>query len=95
MRMLEAEWRCHRCDHLLAGAHDILRVLLTQGSDADLDHKKTALIPFVKEIVPVVDKQRQVLEITPPKGLIEATTTAMKSRRQRQKLVKGAERTQT
>ena len=32
---------------------------------------KTILIPFVKEIVPMVDLEQKRLEITPPKGLIE------------------------
>lgn len=32
---------------------------------------KTILIPFVKEIVPMVDLQQKRLEITPPKGLLE------------------------
>lgn len=35
---------------------------------------KTLLIPFVKEIVPVVDLQNRRLEITPPQGLIESQT---------------------
>lgn len=32
---------------------------------------KTILIPFVKEIVPMVDLQQKRLEITPPKGLLD------------------------
>ncbi|HBR00701.1 MULTISPECIES: ribosome maturation factor RimM [unclassified Roseofilum] len=32
---------------------------------------KTVLIPFVKEIVPVVDLEKGKIEITPPEGLIE------------------------
>ncbi|MDJ1168888.1 ribosome maturation factor RimM [Roseofilum sp. BLCC_M154] len=32
---------------------------------------KTILIPFVQEIVPVVDLQKGRIEITPPEGLIE------------------------
>jgi 16S rRNA processing protein RimM len=31
----------------------------------------TVLIPFVKEIVPVVDLEQKRIEITPPPGLIE------------------------
>ena len=34
------------------------------------NHKKV-LIPFVKEIVPLVDKKNNFLIITPPKGLLE------------------------
>lgn len=33
--------------------------------------KKTVLIPFVEEIVPVVDFDRKRIEINPPKGLID------------------------
>ncbi|MCJ8279194.1 MAG: ribosome maturation factor RimM, partial [Rivularia sp. ALOHA_DT_140] len=32
---------------------------------------KTVLIPFVKEIVPVVDLEAGRIEITPPDGLLE------------------------
>ena len=35
---------------------------------------KTVLIPFVKDIVPVVDLENRRLEITPPQGLIESQT---------------------
>ncbi|BBD56647.1 ribosome maturation factor RimM [Planktothrix agardhii] len=33
----------------------------------------TVLIPFVKEIVPIVDLEQKRIEITPPPGLIEET----------------------
>lgn len=36
-----------------------------------LDGQVTALVPFVKPIVPVVDTVQQRLEITPPDGLID------------------------
>ncbi|MEB3341138.1 ribosome maturation factor RimM [Okeania sp.] len=32
---------------------------------------KNILIPFVKEIVPIVDFEKNIIEITPPEGLIE------------------------
>ena len=35
-------------------------------------------MPFVKEMVPVVDREQRVLEISPPEGLIEATTSTAK-----------------
>lgn len=34
-------------------------------------HQKPVLIPFVKEIVPVVDLKNKRIEITPPPGLLE------------------------
>ena len=36
-----------------------------------LKNKKKVLIPFVQEIVPLVDKKNNFLVITPPKGLLE------------------------
>ena len=36
-----------------------------------LKNKKKVLIPFVKEIVPVIDLENNFLIITPPKGLLE------------------------
>jgi len=36
-----------------------------------LDNNKEVLIPFVKEIVPVVDIKNQFIIITPPLGLLE------------------------
>ena len=37
-----------------------------------------ALVPVSQEMVPVVDRVRRVLEISPPEGLIEATTSTAK-----------------
>jgi len=36
-----------------------------------LKNKKQVLIPFVKEIVPLIDKKNKFLILTPPKGLLE------------------------
>ena len=36
-----------------------------------LNNKKEVLIPFVKEIVPVIDIRKKFLIINPPKGLLE------------------------
>ena len=36
-----------------------------------LKNNKEVLIPFVKEIVPVVDIKNQFIVITPPSGLLE------------------------
>lgn len=47
-----------------AAGNDLLEVKY-QGQD------KTVLIPFVEEIVPIVDLNQRRVEITPPKGLVE------------------------
>jgi len=36
-----------------------------------LKNKKEVLIPFVKEIVPVVDIKKQFIVLNPPSGLLE------------------------
>ncbi|MEI6380921.1 MAG: ribosome maturation factor RimM [Cyanobacteriota bacterium ELA615] len=51
-------------DIIFAG-QDILEVKPIQGANY--------LIPFVKEIVPVVDLVNKKIEINPPKGLLEIT----------------------
>lgn len=54
--------------NLIAAGNDLLEVELdNKGKDT----KKTVLIPFVKEIVPVVDIENKRVEITPPEGLLE------------------------
>ena len=54
--------------NLIAAGNDLLEVALdNKGKDT----KKTVLIPFVKEIVPVVDIENKRAEITPPEGLLE------------------------
>ena len=59
-----------------------MRIQLDESADQPADQPKppvrTTLIPFVKEMVPVVDRVRRVLEISPPEGLIEATTSTAK-----------------
>ena len=42
-----------------------------QNSKSKIQNPKTILIPFVKEIVPVVDLEAGKIEITPPIGLLE------------------------
>lgn len=49
---------------VFAAGNDLLQVELRESG------KKT-LIPFVQEIVPIVDLQQRRVEITPPAGLIE------------------------
>jgi 16S rRNA processing protein RimM len=54
--------------NLIPAGNDLLEVELdNKGKDT----KKTVLIPFVKEIVPVVDLENKRAEITPPEGLLE------------------------
>jgi 16S rRNA processing protein RimM len=60
---------------VFAAGNDLLAVRL----DSPLEHKKgnlsTVLIPFVKEIVPVVDLKARRIEISPPPGLLEVNQT--------------------
>ncbi|MGD1913280.1 MAG: ribosome maturation factor RimM [Rivularia sp. (in: cyanobacteria)] len=66
---------------LIAAGNDLLEVRLQEeGADKETRRKgdkeaiqnlKTVLIPFVKDIVPVVDLETRRIEITPPLGLLE------------------------
>ncbi|MEL6229096.1 MAG: ribosome maturation factor RimM [Cyanobacteria bacterium J06627_3] len=54
--------------------NDLLEVALTPqnaAADTSQDRPRTALIPFVEAIVPVVDLTNSRVEITPPDGLID------------------------
>ena len=42
-----------------------------EGVESKIQNSKNVLIPFVKEIVPVVDLEAGRIEITPPIGLLE------------------------
>lgn len=53
-----------RLTAVIPAGHDLLEVTTDQG--------QTILIPFVKEIVPVVDLKSQRIEVLPPVGLLEA-----------------------
>ena len=72
-----------------AGSHDLLKVSVPPlPSPEGEDEQKRGpgehvFVPFVKDIVPVVDMQRGVLEITPPPGLLELRQKAKKPKRQR------------
>jgi 16S rRNA processing protein RimM len=63
-------------DILWAG-NDILAVQLeanlasVKKKSPSADSKATALVPFVKEIVPLVDLKAARIEISPPPGLLE------------------------
>ncbi|CAM6065061.1 unnamed protein product [Sphagnum tenellum] len=52
-----------------SGANDLLRVCLASTINCSRDVQ--VWIPFVKEIVPLVDKETRRVEITPPAGLLE------------------------
>lgn len=54
---------------VIPAGNDLLEVKLHQSS-ANVKEQKV-LIPFVKEIVPVVDLTAKRIEITPPPGLLE------------------------
>jgi 16S rRNA processing protein RimM len=53
---------------VLAAGNDLLEVTLSQPKNPK---QPTVLVPFVHEIVPVVDLVSRKVEITPPPGLIE------------------------
>ena len=55
---------------VIAAGNDLLAVQLHQ-EHTSTQNSKTVLIPFVREIVPVVDLQARCVEITPPPGLME------------------------
>ncbi|KAH7422582.1 hypothetical protein KP509_12G015500 [Ceratopteris richardii] len=59
-----------------SGANDLLRIKLSHTCDdneIDVNGRNENLvwIPFVKEIVPTVDKENKFIEIDPPEGLLE------------------------
>jgi 16S rRNA processing protein RimM len=54
---------------LLPSGHDLLEVKFDPAFD-EKKAGKTVLIPFVMEIVPVVDLENRRIEITPPPGLL-------------------------
>lgn len=53
---------------VIPAGHDLLQVV---KNTAEGEPEKTILIPFVEAIVPVVDLDRNRVEITPPPGLLE------------------------
>lgn len=60
-----------------AGTHDVLRILLEASDPAD---NRTALVPFVKALVPHVDTAAGTLTLDPLPGLLEASTPAVRRR---------------
>jgi len=64
-----------RVKDVLPAGNDLLEVDLLAPEAPDVPapktNSKTTLIPFVHDIVPLVDLAKQRIEITPPKGLLE------------------------
>jgi 16S rRNA processing protein RimM len=58
---------------VISAGNDLLQVEMHQQNEPVTSEKslKTVLIPFVKEIAPVVDLSSRRIEITPPPGLLE------------------------
>lgn len=56
-----------------AGTHDVLRILLEAEDPAD---NRTALIPFVKEMVPSVDLEQRIVTVDPVEGLLDISAPA-------------------
>ncbi|EIE21599.1 16S rRNA processing protein RimM [Coccomyxa subellipsoidea C-169] len=60
------------------GTYDTLRVQLTTDSgsgEGASTSSRTVLLPFVAEMVPIVDRQARRMEIAPPAGLLDIVTT--------------------
>lgn len=60
---------------IFTAGHEILVVGVLDG----IDRQAEAMIPFVKEIVPVVDLANRRIEILPPPGLLELYVPNFKS----------------
>lgn len=56
---------------IFSAGNDVLEVSLSDKGETPGEERSKALIPFVKAIVPVVDLDRQRVEIDPPAGLLE------------------------
>lgn len=67
--MQESGERIGDVTDILPSGHDLLEVKCDPSWDKNLGGK-TVLIPFVMEIVPVVDLANRRIEITPPPGLL-------------------------
>ena len=51
------------------GTYDVLRI---EHSQTDVEgNARKSLLPFAKELVPVVDLEQKVLRVTPPEGLFD------------------------
>ena len=55
---------------IFTAGHDLLEIKLITNTEGEAKDKKV-FIPFVYEIVPVVDLAQHKIEINPPKGLLD------------------------
>jgi 16S rRNA processing protein RimM len=66
-----------------SGASDLLHVMLNSKKDEDFPDP-LVWVPFVEEIVPIVDMSKREMQITPPEGLLELNLpTHKKSKKER------------
>ncbi|MGK7883683.1 MAG: ribosome maturation factor RimM [Crocosphaera sp.] len=58
---------------IFTAGHDLLEIKLIADTETEVKQKKEkkVFIPFVYEIVPVVDLKHKRIEINPPKGLLD------------------------
>jgi len=61
--------------------HDWLEVILPRPAGVPLWKEEMVLIPFVPEIVPTVDIEREIIYIDPPAGLLDLTYIRQPHRR--------------
>ena len=71
-----------------AGSHDLLKVAVpplppTDGEEPKNGPEEHVFVPFVRDIVPVVNTKEGVIEITPPAGLLDLRQKTKKPKRQR------------
>ena len=53
------------------GAHDLLKIQLSQTMLQTRSKRTTMLLPFVKEFVPLIDVEDNVIHVCPPAGLVD------------------------
>jgi 16S rRNA processing protein RimM len=56
---------------IFTAGHDLLEIKLIESTSLEVNQEKKVLIPFVYEIVPLIDLEKKRIEINPPKGLLE------------------------
>ena len=58
---------------IFSAGHDLLEIKLITDTETEVKHKKEkkVFVPFVYEIVPVVDLEQHKIEINPPIGLLD------------------------
>ena len=53
------------------GAHDFLNIMLSDDILQSKSSRKTMLLPFVKDFVPHINIEDNVIHISPPAGLVD------------------------